>query len=97
MNQSINMSLFIISSPQNSLKQLKTANSPWAYIWEGLLSEGFLCLRFGGLIFERAYEQNFTVLRIINYGILPFLCKVQAKYGGLCYEHKHLHHECVPD
>ena len=36
----------------NSLKQLKTANSnsPWAYIWKGLLSEGFLCLRFRGLI-----------------------------------------------
>ena len=29
----------------------KTAstNSPWAYIREGLLSGGFLCLRFGGL------------------------------------------------
>ena len=26
-----------------------------AYIWEGLLSEGYLCLRFGGLIFGRAY------------------------------------------
>ena len=42
---------------ENSLKQLKTAstNSPWAYIREGLLSEGFLGLRFGGLIFGRAY------------------------------------------
>ena len=42
---------------KNSLKQLKTAstNSPWAYIREGLLSEGFLRLRFGGLIFGRAY------------------------------------------
>ena len=27
-------------SPANS-------NSPWAYIQEGLLSEGYLCLRFG--------------------------------------------------
>ena len=36
----------------------KTAstNSPWAYIWEGLLLEGFLHLRFGGLIFGRAYR-----------------------------------------
>ena len=36
---------------ENSLKQLKTArtNSPWAYVWEGSLSEGFLCLRFGDL------------------------------------------------
>ena len=41
----------------NSLKQLKTANSnsPWAYIWKGLLSEGFLCLRFRGLILGRAF------------------------------------------
>ena len=41
---------------ENSLKQLKTAstNSPWAFIREGSLSEGFLHLRFGGLIFGRA-------------------------------------------
>ena len=34
----------------NSLKQFKTANriTPWAYIREGLLSEGYLCLRLGG-------------------------------------------------
>ena len=34
----------------NSQKQLKTANSnsPWAYSQEGLLSEGYLCLRFKG-------------------------------------------------
>ena len=31
------------------------SNFPWAYIWEGLLSEGYLCLKFGGLIFGRAY------------------------------------------
>ena len=42
---------------ENNLKQLKTAsiNIPWAYIQEGLLSGGFLRLRFGGLIFGRAY------------------------------------------
>ena len=42
---------------ENSLKQLKTANpnSPLACIREGLLSEGYLRLRFGGLIFGRAY------------------------------------------
>ena len=42
---------------ENSLKQLKTAstNSPWAYFREGLLLEGYLRLRFGGLIFGRAY------------------------------------------
>ena len=41
---------------KNSLKQLKTAstNSPWVYIREGSQSEGFLRLRFGGLILGRA-------------------------------------------
>ena len=36
-----------------TLKQLKTANlnCPWPYIWEGLLWEGYLRLRFGTLIF----------------------------------------------
>ena len=38
---------------KNNLKQLKIAstNSPWAYIREGLLSEGYLRLRFGGGLF----------------------------------------------
>ena len=41
---------------KNSLKHLKTAstNSPWAYIREGLLSEGYLRPRFRGRIFGRA-------------------------------------------
>ena len=36
---------------------IKTVNSniPWAYFREGLLSEGYLRLRFGGLIFGRGY------------------------------------------
>ena len=58
---------------QNGLDlTIKTAstNSPWAYIREGVLSEGYLRLRFGGLIFGRAYfffggggayYRNFTV------------------------------------
>ena len=38
---------------ENSLNQLKTAStySPWAYIREGLLSEGYLGLRFGEALF----------------------------------------------
>ena len=43
---------------QNGLDlTIKTAstNSPWAYIREGLLLELYLRLRFGGLIFGRAY------------------------------------------
>ena len=36
---------------------MKTAStkSLWAYIREGLVSEGYLRLRFGGLIFASAY------------------------------------------
>ena len=62
---------------QNGLDlTMKTAstNCPWAYIREGLLSEGYLRLRFGGLIFGRtsfgrggggggAYYRNFTILQ----------------------------------
>ena len=47
-----------IFSFQNGLDlTMKTAstNCPWAYIREGLLSEGYLRLRFGGLIFGRTY------------------------------------------
>ena len=48
---------------------IKTANtnSPWAYIWEGLLSEGYLRLRFEGLISRRVifegpyYRREFYV------------------------------------
>ena len=32
-----------------------SANSPWTYVWESLLSEGFLLLKFGGRIFGRAF------------------------------------------
>ena len=53
---------------------MKTAstNSPWADIREGLLSEGYLRLRFGGAYFREdfffgggggAYYRNFTTLQ----------------------------------
>ena len=48
-----------------------SANSPWVYSWETLLSERFLRLRFGGggLSFflggGGAYYQNFTVYSCI--------------------------------
>ena len=38
-----------------ALKNPANINSAWAYIREGLLSEGFLRLRFGGLTFGRVY------------------------------------------
>ena len=37
---------------------MANANSPWAYLWEGLLSEGYLRLRFGVLLFGRAYFEG---------------------------------------
>ena len=35
-----------------------------AYIWRGDLTEGFLCYRFGGLIYGGAYFRKFTVSNI---------------------------------
>jgi len=32
-----------------------STSPPWAYIWRGDLTEGFLRYRFGGLIFGGAY------------------------------------------
>ena len=67
-------------------KQLKIAstNSPWACIREGLLSEGFLHLRFGDLysgrlIFGGAYYWNFTVSAVS----LPAYCRAQGGGGVL--------------
>ena len=40
---------------KNGLKHEDNLNSPWAYIWEGLLLERYLLLRCGWLIFGRAY------------------------------------------
>ena len=58
---------------QNGLGlSIKTAssNSPWAYIREGLFSAGYLRLRFGGLIFGRAFfwggELIIGILRYSN-------------------------------
>ena len=57
---------------------IKTANSnfPWAYIREGLLSEGYLRLRFGGgggggLIFGRVYFWEGLLSEF--YGIMKFI------------------------
>ena len=47
----------------------KTAstNSPWACNWEGLLSERFLRLRFGGRIFGRAYFWGGLIIEFYGY------------------------------
>ena len=68
----------------------KTAstNSPWAYIWEGLLSEGYLRLRFGGLILGGGAYRNFTLFILLYKTICRFsfrVCSVVitwlVKYG----------------
>ena len=53
------------------------SNSPWAYIREGLLSEEYLRLRFGGLIFERAYFWEGLLSEF--YGITYDLCSKQRR------------------
>ena len=59
---------------ENSLKRVKTANpnSPWANIRKGLLSEGYLHLRFGGLIFGRAYFRGGGVAHYLNFAVYLF-------------------------
>ena len=57
----------------NSLKQLKTGNhnKPWSYIGEGLLLEGYLRLRFGGLIFGGAYFWG-PIIGILRYFLTTY-------------------------
>ena len=69
----------------NRLKRIKPANpnynSPWAYILECLLSEGYLCLRFGGgggllskfYIVSEAILLSKCILTIRSYSGIPFL------------------------
>ena len=60
---------------------IKTVNSdsPWASIWEGLLSEGYLHLKIGGLIFRRAYFWEGLLSEF--YGILLSRAKMLLKSG----------------
>ena len=84
-----------------SRKQLKTANSnsPWAYIREGLLSEGYLRLRFGGLIFGRAIfffcgggGGGGLTIGILQYVVTLFLCRstgaIHSLQGRVCFSGK---------
>ena len=41
-----------------------------AYIWRGVLVEGFLCYWFWGLIHEGAYFRNFTVFCLCRFYIM---------------------------
>ena len=52
-----------------------------AYIWRGILTEGFLRYRFGGLIFGGAYFQNFTVCQQICPPVRPI--GVTVPFGKL--------------
>ena len=47
------------------IKQPTLANSPWAYIREGSLSEGYFRLRFGWLFSEE------LIIGILRYGSSP--------------------------
>ena len=65
---------------------IKTAstNSPWAYIREGLLSEGYLCLRFGGLIYGRAFFfWGGGGGRGLIIGIIRYLCQRKPTNNGI--------------
>ena len=53
-----------------------------ANIWRGDLTEGFLCYRFGELIFGGAYFRNFTVRE-------PCTCKSHQLYRN-CKYHKYI-------
>ena len=53
-------------------KMLFSWACPWAYIREGLLSEGYLRLRFGGLIFGRAYFRIGGALYYRNFAVSDF-------------------------
>ena len=64
---------------------MKTAstNSPRAYIWEGLLLEGYLCLKLGRLIFGRTYLFIYLFYFILFYFIIFFFL---GGGGGLLSE-----------
>ena len=72
--------------------ELKKANptSLWAYIWEGVLSEGYLCLTFGGLIFGRAYfwrgllSEFYGILSPLFYSLKPWNSISRLVYCYLC-------------
>ena len=59
------------------MKEFKTANSnsPWAYIREGLLPEGYLRLRVGELIFGRAYFSRGLLSQFYGTEIGLLVCK----------------------
>ena len=46
-----------------NLRTIFKYKPPGACVWTGDLSQGFLCYKFGGLIFGGAYFRNFTVFQ----------------------------------
>ena len=67
---------------------IKTANSnsPWAYIREGLLSEGYLRLRFGAY-FQEGLFLGGLIIRILQYLVRSYLLKFQGLKGRLSSKH----------
>ena len=72
-------------------KTPSTMNSPCAYIQEGLLSEGFLRVRFGGLIFGRAYYRNFTVFVHRHSRFDLFIGLVTFSFGIIVTHRAYMH------
>ena len=74
----------------------KTAsnNSPWAYLWEGLLSEGCLRLSFGGLIFGRTYFFFFGGGGLII-GILQYIKNKTCPYHLQGFRYKSSNHKII--
>ena len=61
---------FVFQNGLDSTMKTASTNCPRAYIRKGLLSEGYLHLRFRGLIFGRAYFGGGGGLLSEFYGIL---------------------------
>ena len=75
---------------------IKTANSnsPWAYIREGLLSEGYLRRRSGGLIFGEGLLSEFygTLLTLPWWGFSMTICR--SPLPGASISHVPLSQPC---
>ena len=80
---------FCISKWVGPDNKTTSTNSPWACIWKGSLSEGFLRLRFGGLTFFWGGGGGGVGVLII--GILQYVNSIQFEKGIV-----HVNHALIP-
>ena len=75
----------------DNLNQCKTANPnrSWAYIWEGLLSEGYLRLRFGGTFFREGSFFVFVVVVVVLF-VCFFVCFFVCLFVCLYFKYVNL-------